>query len=132
MKQIRTNPKLFIIDDDEATRILIAEILDNLNVDIVEAECGKAALELFKMHNEDVFLVLLDIRLPDCTGWELVKQLRVINSSVSIVALSALSIVELAGKIQGSGFNSYLSKPFDINDIERLVKFHTEFIAVMA
>ena len=132
MENIQIIPKLFIVDDDVATRLLIAEIVDVLSVDIVEAESGAAAVDLFKIYTNEIVLVLLDIRLPDCTGWELVKQLRVINPSVSIVALSALGEMELVRKIKGSGFTSYKCKPFDIREMERLIKFHATYKAEFA
>ena len=116
--------KLLIIDDDEATRILIAEILTNSCIDIIEADCGHKALYLFNKYSSEIALVLLDIRLPNCSGWELIGQFRDENYFIPIIAISAMDPKELREKTRYYGFDSYLSKPFDIEDLKRIVEFY--------
>ena len=85
------NLKLLLVDDDEASRILIRDILEGANVTILECGCGIEAMELYKKYAWELDLVLLDIRLPDCNGWELVRQFRLINPLVIFIAISATS-----------------------------------------
>ena len=90
------NRKLLLIDDDEPARLLIRDILEGANVTIIECGCGNEALDLFKKYAWELDLVLLDIRLPDCNGWELLKQFKLVNPLVPFVAISATSPAELA------------------------------------
>ncbi|HEY4789198.1 MAG TPA: response regulator [Bacteroidales bacterium] len=124
MKEALVEQKILLIDDDEATRILINEILNDSNIYVIETGCGKEGLNLFKKHSEEIDLVLMDIKLPDCMGWDLVRQFRTANMDVPIVALSAINKNELKEKAEIFGFSSYLSKPFDIEDLERIVRFY--------
>jgi len=121
MKQGIAKRKILIVEDNEATRILIKEVLEHLNVTIIESGCVEEALNLFKTYSNEIALVLLDLRLPGCDGCELLKQFRQINSSVPSIAISALSPAELAAKSKAAGFNEYMSKPFDIDEFNRIV-----------
>jgi len=124
MKEALVEQKILLIDDDEATRILINEILNGSNIYVIEAGCGNEGFNLFKKHSEEIDLVLLDIKLPDCMGWELIRQFRTENQFIPIIALSAINKNELKEKAEVFGFSSYLSKPFDINELEQIVKFY--------
>jgi DNA-binding response OmpR family regulator len=124
MKQAWAKQKILLIDDDDATRILINEILNDSNIHVVETGCGKEGLNLFKKHSEEIDLVLMDIKLPDCMGWDLIRQFRTKNMFIPIIALSAINKNELKEKAEVFGFTSSLSKPFDIEELERIVKFY--------
>ena len=124
MKPHSVKRKLLIVDDDEATRILVHEILESGILNIIEACNGKEGLHLFKKHSRKLVLVFLDIKLPDCKGWDLIKQLRIENSKIPIVALSATNPLELKENYMKAGFDYYLSKPFDILELERIVEFY--------
>lgn len=96
MKNINTKitkpvKKILIIDDDEATRILICGIFEGTNINIIEAGCGLEAFKLFKKYSFEIDLILLDLRLPDCSGWELNRQLRSENNIIPVIAISAIN-----------------------------------------
>lgn len=124
MKQTIISKEILLVDDDEATRILIKEILNDFNILVIETRCGIEGLNQFKKHSEEIDLVLMDIKLPDCMGWDLIRQFRIENMEVPIIALSAINKNELKEKTEIFGFSSYLSKPFDIEELERIVEFY--------
>ena len=126
MKLDTAKRKLLIIDDDEATRILIRGIFEGTNIELLEADGGEYAIELFKKYSHNLDLILLDIILPTFSGWELIKLFREVNPEVPIIALSAMSSKELAMKCRISGFNSWLSKPFEIEEIKKLIEMFLE------
>jgi len=64
MKQFLAKRKLLLVDDDEATRILIKDVLEGANISIIELDCGLEAFYLFKKYSWEIDLVLLDIKLP--------------------------------------------------------------------
>lgn len=127
MKQDIVMPKVLIIDDDKATRLLILEFLEGANVTIIECDRGKEALKFYRQYLHEIVLVLLDIKLPDCKGWDLCKQLRLINDRIPIIAMSAIMPSELKYNYETAGFTTYVSKPFDMEEFVRLIKsFITE------
>jgi PleD family two-component response regulator len=66
MEMSKGKPKIFVVDDDLANRILMSEILEGANVAIIECGCGREAVLLFQKHYADIVLVILDIQLPKC------------------------------------------------------------------
>jgi CheY-like chemotaxis protein len=126
MDLTRIKRKILLADDDEATRILIRGIFEGTNIELFEAESGEYALELFKKYTHILDLILLDIILPTHSGWELIKIFRDINPSIPAVALSAMSSKELAMKCRIAGFNTWLSKPFEIEEITKLIDMFLE------
>jgi len=121
MKGCDNQRKILLVDDDYANQILINELLEHLDVNIIECNCGKEAMEGFKQYTNDIALVLLDIKLPDCKGWDLCKQLRLVNDRMPIIAMSALQPSELARHYKAAGFTTYISKPFDMVEFVEMV-----------
>jgi len=121
IKHTSTIRKLLLIDDDEANRILIRDILVGANVIILECGCGNEALGLYKKYAWELDLVLLDIRLPDCNGWELLKQFRQINPLVIFVGVSAILPAELVRRCNKGEIDAYLTKPVDIGEFRDFV-----------
>jgi CheY-like chemotaxis protein len=101
--------------------MLIRDILEGANVTILECSCGNEALDLFKKYAWEIDLVLLDIKLPDGNGWELLKHFKEINPLVPFVAISAISPGELERRCRIGEIDAYLSKPFEILEFKRLV-----------
>jgi two-component system, repressor protein LuxO len=114
-------PKLLLVDDDPSTRLLIHEISEGAKVSIIECGSGKEAISLFKEHGDDIALLLLDIKLKDCTGWELLGQLREMKPFVPAIAISAMAPGEIAKEYKKTGFDAFLSKPFEIEELIWLV-----------
>jgi CheY-like chemotaxis protein len=112
---------LLLIDTDEPSRILIKDILAACNITITEATTGWEALHLFEKLSEQLQLVLLDIKLPDCNGWDLLKHFRQINPLVILIAVSAMPKAELARRCNTGEIDAYISKPFDIEEFKKLI-----------
>jgi CheY-like chemotaxis protein len=120
---VRTNKnKSLLIDDDPSSRLLITEILEGANVNIIECGCGNEAISLFRLHRVEIVLVLLDIKLSDCSGWELLHLFRLEKPEVPAIAISAIPPTELSFQHKTAGFNAYLSKPFDMDEFLTLVR----------
>jgi CheY-like chemotaxis protein len=128
MKSITTETKLLVVDDDEATRILIIEILEDMRLSFLESSSGKDAIAQFRKYSSDIILVMLDIHLPDHDGFYLLEQFRTINPVVPAIAISALAPSVLAPQCTQAGFNAYLSKPFDIDELWKTV--NTQLIGI--
>jgi two-component system, chemotaxis family, sensor kinase CheA len=128
MNSITTKTKLLVVDDDEATRILIIEILEDMQLSFLESSSGKDAISQFREYSSDIILVMLDIHLPDHNGFYLLEQFRNIKPFVPAIAISALAPSALAPQCSQAGFNAYLSKPFDIEELWKTV--NTQLISI--
>ncbi len=114
-------PALLIIDDNFSSRMLVTEVLDDTGVHIVETEYGSEALELFTCHSGDIFLVLLDLCLPDYDGFDLLTKLRELDPKVPVVAFTAMTAGLVETRCRESGFDDIVYKPFDLMQFKEKV-----------
>lgn len=102
--------KILIADDDQMLRRLLFDMLKNKGYEVILAENGKEALDLFFAHN-DISLCVLDVMMPIYSGYEVLETLRE-HSDVPIILLTALDQEENEVKGLRQGADDYVSKPF--------------------
>ncbi|MEB3831279.1 response regulator transcription factor [Phormidium sp. CCY1219] len=106
--------KILVVDDDPAIRNLIHRFLSKQNYQMESAEDGKKALELFEKFNPD--LVVLDVNLPDTTGYQLCQAMQ---NRTGVFVLMLTSRTDEADKIRGFnlGADDYITKPFSLVEL---------------
>ncbi len=102
--------KILVVDDESRMRKLVKDFLTKNNYDVVEAEDGSQALDIFFAQN-DIALVILDVMMPKLDGWQVCKEIRA-YSGVPIIMLTAKA--DERDELQGFelGVDEYISKPF--------------------
>lgn len=102
--------KILVVDDESRMRKLVKDFLVKNNYDVVEAEDGSAALDIF-FEQKDIALVILDVMMPKVDGWEVCREIRS-YSKVPIIMLTAKA--DERDELQGFqlGVDEYISKPF--------------------
>jgi DNA-binding response OmpR family regulator len=110
LSRVKERLKILVVDDEARMRKLIRDYLSARNYQVVEAENGRRALDLFFQEN-DFDLVILDVMMPQMDGWEVCKEIRA-YSQTPIVMLTALG--EERDELLGFslGVDEYVSKPF--------------------
>ena len=102
--------KILVVDDESRMRKLVRDFLVKSNYEVVEAEDGAAALDLF-FESNDIDLVILDVMMPKMDGWQVCKEIRA-YSKVPIIMLTAKA--DERDELLGFelGVDEYISKPF--------------------
>ena len=102
--------KILVVDDESRMRKLIKDFLTKSGYEVIEAENGEEAVDLFLKH-KDIALIILDVMMPKMDGWEVCREIRK-NSKVPIIMLTAKS--SEADELRGFelGVDEYISKPF--------------------
>jgi len=102
--------KVLVVDDESRMRKLVKDFLVRNNYEVVEAEDGSQALDIFFEQN-DIALIILDVMMPKMDGWQVCKEIRA-YSKVPIIMLTAKS--DERDELQGFelGVDEYISKPF--------------------
>src|SRR5262249_11154792 len=113
--------RALLIEDDGATAHAIELMLKLESFDVRTACLGEEGLDLGKLHDYDI--ILLDLKLPDISGFEVLRSLRASNVSTPILILSGLAGIE--DKVTGLGFGAddYMTKPFHKDEL--LARIHT-------
>lgn len=102
--------KILVVDDESRMRKLVKDFLIKSNYDVLEAEDGSRALDIFFEQN-DIALIILDVMMPKMDGWQVCKEIRS-YSKVPIIMLTARA--DERDELQGFelGVDEYISKPF--------------------
>lgn len=111
-------PRVLVIDDDPSIREAIRFVLSDEGFEVDEAANGQAALDAIDRRHPD--LILLDMKMPVMDGWEFVGRYRArYDRRAQIVVVTAAQ--DAARRSADAGADDYLSKPFDLDDLVRLV-----------
>lgn len=115
-------PLVLAVDDNHDNLELLTQILDLFGCECVGAVDGYTALSAAVDRSPD--LIVLDICLPDIDGIELVKRIKQNPEliDIPIVAVTALAKAEDRDRILQAGCVAYLSKPFNIKDLEQIIR----------
>lgn len=109
---------LLIVDDDEAIRRSLA-ISFRKKFQILEAATGNEALEAVRETPIDI--VLLDQRLPDADGTEVLREIKKLSPQVPVIMLTAYGTVKSSVKAMKLGAFDYIEKPYDIEEVKLTV-----------
>ena len=102
--------KILVVDDEARMRKLVKDFLSKSRYEVLEAEDGSQALDIFFEQN-DIALIILDVMMPKMDGWQTCREIRQ-YSKVPIIMLTAKS--DERDELQGFqlGVDEYISKPF--------------------
>ena len=107
--------RVLLIEDDSATAQSIELMLKSEGFNVYTTDLGEEGTDLGKVYDYDI--ILLDLNLPDMSGFEVLRSLRISKVKTSILILSGLPGIE--DKVRGFGFGAddYMTKPFHRNEL---------------
>ena len=125
--------RILIVDDEPNVRLMFRTALERPDYLLSVAEDGETALRWLESFPAD--LVLLDLRLPDANGLEVIRRLRARGNAVPIVFITAHGAIPTAIQAVKLGAIDFVSKPISPNELRRVVALalegktspHTEF-----
>lgn len=115
--------KILVVDDYELNLNIVEEFIGDESRELYFARNGKQAIELFKQ-NQDIKIILMDIKMPILNGIEATNEIRKFNKDVIIIAQTAYAMNYEKQKILNAGFNDYITKPIiDVDLINIINKY---------
>ena len=115
-----TPARALVIEDDDLSAELLRLMLARLGVAAHVARDGATGLQAFI--SDHFKLVLVDIKLPDANGLDVVRQLRAQSTSVRLLVVSGSNMLDDAEKRRTAGFDGFLMKPFSFEQFAEQVK----------
>ncbi|MEY3282153.1 MAG: hypothetical protein RIR86_166, partial [Acidobacteriota bacterium] len=109
--------RILIAEDDPDLRDLLQDELEDAGYDTSICINGQKALEQIEKTNEQIDLLLTDIRMPGLSGDELLEKIRELRPEVPVIIITAFGSVEQAVELVKAGAFQYLTKPFDTDDL---------------
>lgn len=121
--------KILIIDDDESILTVCREILKRKNYIVKTVSNGREGLRLFE--KEDFDLIITDIRMPNCNGLDVIRNIRSYNSVIPIIVFTGYATLEMAISSLRLGAQGFLLKPFNPIELESVVKEALEKVRLL-
>ncbi len=107
--------RVLLIEDDSATAQSIELMLKSESFNVYTTDLGEEGIDLGKLYDYDI--IVLDLQLPDMSGFEVLKALRVAKVQTPVLILSGNAIVEAKVKALGFGADDYMTKPFHKDEL---------------
>lgn len=111
--------KLLIIDDDKEVTPYLKEFFETRGCYVITALTGEEGFRAFEKHSPN--LILLDIKLPDINGLEILKKIKDKERNAFVVMFSALTDDATAKTAQSLGADGFIGKPFNMLELESTV-----------
>ncbi|HPI44814.1 MAG TPA: ATP-binding protein, partial [Tenuifilaceae bacterium] len=106
--------RILIAEDDTNSLFYLKTVLQNAGIACLEALNGRDAVNLF-LKNPDVDLILMDLKMPELSGFEAIKEIRKVSPKVPIIVQTAHVFNDEKVLCNAMGCNNFISKPVDVN-----------------
>ena len=117
---------ILVVDDNEMNLFVVEKLLKTTEVKVSCCDSGERCLELIRQRHYDV--ILLDHMMPELDGVETLKRMKEMKhhlcKDTPVIALTANAIVGVREMYLADGFDDYLSKPVDANELEAILRKH--------
>ncbi len=113
---------ILLVDDEEIITYTGEQMLKKLGYNVIVAENGKKAIDIFEKEHKNIDLVLLDMVMPGMGGMETFDRLKELDSNVRVLLSSGYSLDGQAREIMDRGCNGFIQKPFTLNTISQKVR----------
>ncbi len=111
---------ILVVDDEEPIRNALKRFLSQQHFEVLTAGNGAEAIDM--LHRSKVACVLLDVRMPDANGVDLVPRVLEIEPNAAILMLTAVNDAASAALCMQRGAMDYLTKPVDLTDLHRAIQ----------
>jgi len=111
--------KLLIVDDESDIREFARNFFRKRQIEVFVASGGRQALDIIAKENPD--LILLDVRMEEMTGIEVLRELRKNKPAVKVIMVSGVEDEETIKEANTLGVIGYIHKPFILEELEKIV-----------
>ena len=108
---------ILLVDDEDMIIDVGCDILKKLGYEVLTAKSGKEAIEIYRINQKQIDLVILDLVMPEMDGGDTYDRLRDVNPDIRVLLSSGYSINGRAEKILSRGCDGFIQKPFDIKHL---------------
>ena len=112
---------VLVVDDEPIMRKIALNVLKNCGYEVIAAEDGFKAVEIFEKNHQKIKLVLLDLLMPRKSGKETYIEMKQIQPDVNVLLVSGAKRDERIKELLKTGVKAYLEKPYTFSNLSRLV-----------
>ena len=111
-------PKVLVVDDEEHIRMLYEEELKSEGYEVVTVATGRGILDLIEKEKPDI--IILDIKMVDCNGLDVLQQVR--NKYYNLPVILSTAYETYKSDIKSMAADAYVVKSFDLTELKKKIK----------
>lgn len=111
---------VLVVDDEKLIRLLLLRALKREGIPVVDASCGSEAIEKIKSKKFD--LVILDLRLGDSNGIDILRDLKNSSPETKVIVVTAYGSRDIQNDVMDQGVIGFYEKPFDTSEVIERIK----------
>ena len=113
---------VLIVEDENEIRILVALLFELEQFTVYQATSGRAGLETFLDHRDEIVLLITDLGLPEMGGLELAQKLREAKPTLKIIGTSGFGRQNIRDELLNAGGDEFVAKPFAVEELIKTSK----------
>ena len=117
VRQDHARPGVLVVDDEHMVRIMVQLGLEQYGFDVIVAQNGREAIELYRRNMDEISVVLLDVRMPGLDGPQTLKILREMNPDVLACFMCGDTVADKLKELFERGAVNVIAKPFRLDDL---------------
>jgi two-component system, cell cycle sensor histidine kinase and response regulator CckA len=117
----RVTGTVLVVEDEGTLRLAVSKMLRKKGLSVIEAIDGSAAVDLFRVNERDIAVVLLDVTLPGLSGPEVFAELRRIRPDIKVIVTTAYGQETTLPTVGGQKSWAFIRKPYQLNDLWNLI-----------
>ena len=117
---MKREKSILVVDDEEMILGVFQRLFSKERYTMLAANNGKEALELVRKKSPD--LVILDLKLPDMGGIEILRRIKRLNKNLEVIIVTGYGTMKTARAAMRLGAYDYITKPFDNNYVRALIE----------
>jgi two-component system, NtrC family, nitrogen regulation response regulator GlnG len=121
LRSTKNLPRVLVVDDESLLRWSLREMLGDAGFEVVEARNGREARAAIADVEHPIDVMLVDLELPDVDGLQLVREARSRCPTCPVLIMTAYRSAETIDSALSAGATSVIGKPFDLDDVMRMV-----------
>ena len=118
---VKGSGKILLVDDEDIIRRTCQHMLEYLGYEVLTAEDGEGAVDIFKKNYKDIDLVVMDMIMPKMNGSEAFKKMKAIDKKCKVVISSGFTKDENVDEMQELGLSGFIKKPFQHYELSKLL-----------
>lgn len=119
-KELSAKISILIAEDNDSNYILFQSMLKEYT--LLHAFNGQEAINMHRKYQPD--LILMDLKMPVKDGYEATAEIRQVDDKTPIIAVTALAFAEDEQRVKQSGFNDYVSKPINPDQLKKVISYY--------
>ena len=115
-----TGARIVLCDDDIGIRTMLSRFLRAEGYEVFEADNGRTCLDIVASKNPEA--ILLDLKMPDMDGMQVIRELKNLDSNIPILVISGIVDLKTSVEDEELPLGSFIAKPFKIEEVSSLLR----------